>query len=223
MELYHVLNRGVDKRDIVIDNRDRARFVHDLYEFNSHSPAGNAYRRFPMMDVGRPSWEPTHRSPQPLVDIHGWVLMKNHYHLLLSERTEKGLSRFIQKLNGGYAKYFNERYKRQGALFQGKTKRILIDADGHFLHILHYIHLNPLDFTANANNWRSGVIRGSRDALDYLQKYRWSSFLDYCGHKNFPSILHKNLFDDMFGRYEQTISQYLREIDSTEIKEYVLE
>jgi putative transposase len=222
MELYHVLNRGVDKRDIFLDNRDRARFVHDLYEFNSHNPAGNAYRRFPMMDVGRPSWEPTHRSPNRLVDIHGWVLMKNHYHLLLSECVEKGLSRFIQKLNGGYAKYFNERNKRQGALFQGKTKRIMIDSDGHFLHILHYIHLNPLDFTA-AKDWRARRIHGSAEALEYLQKYRWSSFSDYCGRKNFPSILQKELFSDVFQNYERTIMQYLREIDADQISEYTLE
>ena len=223
MELYHVLNRGVEKRDIVLDNRDRARFVHDLYEFNSHNPAGNAYRRFAMMDVGRPSWEPAHRSPNRLVDIHGWVLMKNHYHLLISPRTDKGLSRFIQKLNGGYAKYFNERYQRQGALFQGKTKRILVDTDGHFLHILHYIHLNPLDFFPDAKEWRSGSIRRSNDALEHIRTYRWSSFSDYCGRKNFPSILQKEFFDDIFKDYERTIVNYLREIDVGLPQEYTLE
>lgn len=62
MELYHVLNRGVEKRDVFLDDKDRFRFVHDLYEFNDTAPAGNAYKRFQnqnqaeteYMDVRRP-------------------------------------------------------------------------------------------------------------------------------------------------------------------------
>jgi putative transposase len=177
-----------------------------------------------MMDIGSPSWEPAAKQGRNrLVDIHAWVLMKNHYHLLLSENTERGLSRFIQKLNIGYAKYFNERYRRSGALFQGKTKRVLIDTDAHFLHIVHYIHLNPLDFKSEAREWRSGNISKSNDALEYLLKYRWSSLLDYCNRKNFPSVIVKGLYDDVYHDYEKELSQHLREIDINTIREYALE
>ena len=114
VELYHLLNRGVDKRQIFLDNQDCARFVQDLYEFNDVPSANNTRRRVPadspegiVVDlVGRTS------ERELLVDIHGWCLMGNHYHLLVSERDEGGISKFLMKLNVGYAKYFNERYKR---------------------------------------------------------------------------------------------------------------
>src|SRR3989344_6393446 len=132
--IYHALNRGVEKRILFVDDQDRARFVHDLYEFNDTAPAGNGYRSFhPMMEIRSPSL----RKREQIVDIHGWCLMGNHYHLLLSERVENGLSLFLRKLNVGYAMYFNEKYKRSGTLFQGRTKKIRINSEAHFLHILH--------------------------------------------------------------------------------------
>ena len=225
MEIYHLMNRGVDKRQIFLDDQDRARFVHDLYEFNDSTAAGNTRRRMPadsleaiMFDlVGRTS------EPEPIVDIHGWCIMGNHYHLPLSEHTEGDISRFIMKLNVGYAKYFNERYKRVGTLFQGRTKRIRITSDAHFLHILHYIHLNPLDFLKGSESWRSLKIRDAQHALAYLQKYRWSSYLDYCGKKNFPSVITKDLFGHVFRGYEKTIRSYLKDIEISDIKPFLLE
>src|SRR3989344_2104464 len=92
MELYHVLNRGVDKRTIFLDDRDRFRFVHDLYEFNDQHSALTF--RDPSVDIVSPQMRHRHGERSLLVDIHGWCLMKNHYHLLLSERVE-GESRVL--------------------------------------------------------------------------------------------------------------------------------
>ncbi len=197
-----------------------------MYEFNDTKPAGNSYRAFPMMDIVSPSWVPRHaaeRERERLVDIHAWCLMGNHYHLLISEIKEGGLSAFLRKLNVGYAKYFNERYRRAGTLFQGRTKKILIRNDAHFLHILHYIHLNPLDFNQKTKEWRTGRLSGHVQALQNLKKHRWSSFLDYCGQKNFPSVITRDLFGDIFGNYDKTIAEYLRTMDSDIVNEYTLE
>ncbi len=218
MELWHVLNRGVEGRDLFLDTQDYARFVHDLYEFNDTAPADNVWRLFDptaMRDFVCPSF----REPRELlVDIHGWVLMKNHYHLLLSERVDGAMSLFLRKLNVGYAKYFNERYSRSGTLFQGRTKKILIDRDSHFLYILHYIHLNPLDYLPGAEQWRlreKAGIRNVDDALKYLRTYRWSSYPDYTGEHNFPSLLSPTLFKDALGSYSVSIHEYLRDSDSS--------
>lgn len=223
MELYHALNRGVDGRDILMDTQDYARFVHDLYEFNDNTPAGNSYRTFPsnavqMMDLRSPSFEGK-KGRKQLVDIHGWVLMRNHYHLLLSERIEGGLSLFLRKLNVGYANYFNGKYERKGTLFQGRTKKILIERDAHFLYILHYLHLNPLDYFEENEGWRlreKGGVRNTQKALEYLRDYRWSSYLDYIGVDNFPSLIITSLFKnkDVFVEYEKEIAQYLRESEA---------
>ena len=217
MTLYHVLNRGVEKRTLFLDDADRARFVHDMWEFND---VKNATQVWHHQSRGL-------RNPYILkdriVDIHGWCLMDNHYHLLISEIAEGGLTKFARRLNVGYANYFNERYKRNGTLFQGRTKKIPILSDSHFLHILHYIHLNPLDTVAGAKNWRNLEIKNLNVALKHLEKYRWSSYLDYCGKKNFPSILTTDLFKDVFGDYEKVIKRYIKDLEEIPIETQYLE
>ncbi|MDO8481780.1 MAG: transposase [bacterium] len=223
MELYHVLNRGVDKRNIFLDDRDRARFVHDMYEFNDTSFANNVGHFFLNKDLRSPYAEKRRAEKTEIVDIHGWCIMRNHYHLLLSERVDGGLTRFIRKLNIGYAKYFNERYIRVGALFQGRTKKVLIANDAHFLHILHYIHLNPLDYLKGSDNWRRLEVTNARGALAYLGKYRWSSYLDYCGMDNFPSIITTDLFGDIFKDYKKTLTEYVHSAETEVIHNTPLE
>jgi putative transposase len=217
MDIYHALNRGVDKRQIFMDDGDRVRFIHDMYAFNTTELASNTFRndKLGLRDL-------TYRNSsigERLVDIHGWCLMGNHYHLLLSERIEGGLSIFLRKVNTGYANYFNLRYERVGTLFQGRTKKILIDSDAYMLHILNYIHLNPLDLIENSSDWRSRTIADHQAALNFLKEYKWSSYQDYAGIKNFPSILTKDFFQDVFGgRYVQQLEKYLKDIDVSEIK-----
>ena len=215
MELYHVLNRGVEKRDLFLDSRDYARFVHDMYEFNDTRRAQNT-RRIPMTGFVNPSL-----GRERIVDIHGWCLMKNHYHLLLSECRTGGISLFMKKLNIGYANYFNERYSRSGSLFQGRTKKKHVDSDAYFLHILNYIHLNPLDYLEGAKDWRLRKISNSYSAMEYLKSYRWSSFLDYCDMKNFPSVLTQDVFNEICS--EKTTARYLKNIELAEMETYLLE
>ena len=178
---FHVLNRGVEKRPIVHDDIDRIRFVHDLFIFNNKCSVDPNHRlkENPFGDQGR----------DPLVYIHAWCLMDNHYHLLLSpvDNDVTNISLFMKKLNMGYAKYFNEKYERSGYLWQGKYKKIEIERDAHFLYIPFYIHLNPLDYTHP--NWRNGSIKNLKKMLSDLSSYRWSSYLDYMGTKNFPSVI----------------------------------
>jgi len=198
MELYHLLNRGVDKRKIVVDDHDRVRFIHDLFAFNDATLSLN-------FEQPERQLEQRHIHKR-LVDIHAFCLMGNHYHLLVSEVMEGGISRFMQKLNMGYSKYFNERHKRIGTLWQGKYKKIQIMRDAHFLYIPYYIHLNPLDFTMP--EWRDGKVKNALRALKALRAYRWSSHLDYMGEKNFPSVTRRDFLSDMF----QTRGAYEREI-----------
>lgn len=189
MDLYHVLNRGVDKRDIVLDEEDRARFLHDLFIFNDKHAAPNYILANRHLEHPR----------KLLVHIHAFCLMQNHYHLLLSPAIENGISGFMKKLNMGYTKYFNEKYKRSGTLWQGKHKKILIERHAHFLFIPYYIHLNPLD--AVMPEWREGGIKNVSKAIEFLAGYRWSSHLDYIGLRNFPSITEREfLLESMGGR-----------------------
>lgn len=205
MDFYHILNRGVEKRDIVIDDGDRIRFVHDLYELNNRKVAAH-----PLTKDRRTA------SRALLVRIHAWCLMRNHYHLLVSPIDDDvaNISRFAQKLGMGYAKYFNEKYSRTGVLWQGVFKKIRIERDAHFNYIPYYIHLNPLDFSIP--EWREGKVRNVEAALQKLKEYKWSSYLDYTGEKNFPSILHLDTFSEILGspaKQNKVIGEIIRDIN----------
>src|SRR3989344_156156 len=138
-KIYHLLNRGVDKRKIFLDKEDHLRFIHDLFEFNDANPVADVLYTFTnTLDIGRPKVRVEREPRKILVDILAFVLMPNHYHLLVVPRQDSAVSLFMKKLNMGYAKYFNEKYDRSGALFQGKYKCVAIERDAHFIYI-HWI------------------------------------------------------------------------------------
>jgi putative transposase len=206
MEIYHVFNRGVEKRDLFMDQRDYVRFVHDLWEFNDSAATSHAIHTFKNLDLRNPNFPD--RPERQIVDLHAWCLMKNHYHLLLSECAEGGLTLFLRKLNIGYANYFNERYNRSGSLFQGRTKKVHVNSDAYFIHILNYVHFNPLDYFAKGRDWRTRSLTNPVQAHEYLLRYRWSSYMDYCGERNFPSLISKDLFDEKPAVFKKHIFDY---------------
>ncbi len=224
MELYHILNRGVDKRKIFLDEKDYFRAIHDLFEFNDVNPSNNLTYFFQKksMDVGHPYIKEKKR--KLLVKIHAFSLMPNHYHLLLSSVADNGIPLFMKKLNGGYAKYFNKKYKRNGALFEGKYKRIKIKDEAHFIHLPYYIHLNPLDLTAP--EWRERKLKNLKESMKFLDLYRWSSHLDYIGKKNFPSVTQRDFLLKFFGdqkQYKHSIEKWLEELLLEGINQIALE
>lgn len=206
-EIYHVYNRGTDKRLIFQEEIDYIRFIHDLFEFNDTADAGKPY--IP------PSLKKTKQSPevnlreiekQPrelLVEILAFCLMPNHFHLLLRQKIDNGIPKFMLKLGTGYTNYFNKKYERGGVLFQGSYKHVQITEQNHFVHLPYYIHLNPLDLITPA--WREGILYDLQKILRFLKTYRWSSYLDYVGIKNFPSVTQRALLAETLGTsHEQT-------------------
>jgi len=224
VNLCHVLNRGVDKRKIFMDDKDCFRFVHDLFEFNDEDKVFNVDFRFrkPTIDVGRQYIE--HKKRKLLVDIHCFCLMSNHYHLLLSPRVENGISLFMKKINGGYAKYFNVRHERTGTLFERRYKSVRIENQAHFVHLPYYIHLNPLDLFAP--EWREGKLKDYKRSVKFLNSYRWSSHLDYLGEQNFPSLTNRDFLLEIFGGekgYKNKLNGYLKDLNLARVKGLVLE
>lgn len=220
-EIYHILNRGIDKRKIFLDKQDYFRFIHDLFEFNDQKILNTTFRNFQkgiMNDVRRRT------SRKLLVDIHAFCLMPNHYHLLISPKIENGIPRFMHKVGTGYVKYFNQKYDRKGTIFEGKYKSILVSKEPHFYHLPYYIHFNPLDL--KFKEWREGILKDSKRAMEYLENYRWSSHLDYLGKKNFPSVINKTFLTGIFGgieEYRKNIKQRLKDLELGEIGKLLLE
>jgi putative transposase len=209
MEFYHVLNRGVDKRTIVQDNSDRLRFLQGLYLYNDlHLVDRNVRRLSKQSTFVRPR--------KQLVHIHAFCLMDNHYHLLLSPVDDDpiNLSAFMRKLNMGYSKYFNEKYDRSGALWQGKYKAILMERDEHFLYIPYYIHLNALD--TKMPEWRDGKVKNITAALAFMNEYKWSSYLSYLGLKHYQSITSRTELNQILGSPARQLEEIKRIITQPE-------
>jgi len=217
--IYHILSRGVDKRKIFSDDKDYLRFIHDLFEFNDiESPTNlNYFFKKNSMVIARP-YIHDKRPRKLLVEILTFCLMPNHYHLLLRPRFDNGITKFMKKLNMGYARYFNEKYKRSGTLFEGRYKSISVKNEAHFIHLPFYIHLNPLDL--KSPEWRN------KEVIKFLENYRWSSFPDYVGKKNFPSVTQREFLLEFFEgpeQYKKDTIKWLKEMDLEEIKDLTLE
>lgn len=230
-QIYHVYNRGVDKRKIFTDDQDYLRFIHDLFEFNDEEPALNIYYRLPQLQsyevqprkIARKAVRAREKR-KLLVEVLVFCLMPNHYHLLLRQLKDDGVIKFMQKLGTGYTMYFNQRYGRVGSLFQGRFKAVLVNRDAHFIHLPYYIHSNPLDL--EFPEWRNKEITNYREAVESLENYRWSSFPDYIGKKNFSSVTSREFLLRFFHgpkNYKKETIKWLKEIDLEGVKDLILE
>ncbi len=135
-EYYHIFNRGVDKRQIFCEYDDIDRFLQSINEFNVINPIGslfeNSFRKK----------ESLGSSTSKLVNIVCYCLNPNHYHLILEQIYERGIEKFMQRLGTGFTNYFNKKYGRNGALFQGRFKSIHISSNEYLLHLSSYVNLN---------------------------------------------------------------------------------
>lgn len=206
-EFYHVFNRGVEKRDIFVQEEDYLRFIHDLYEFNDQNQVLNLKFRF---NYG--SQTSIVRKRLLIVNIHCFCLMPNHFHLILEPLVDNGISLFMQKMGSGYTNYFNNKYQRVGPLFQGRFKRIKVEKDEYLLHLSRYQHLNPIELIVP--NWSKEGLGNWQKVNEFLKTYRWTSYLDYIGIKNFPSVINREFISGYFqtpNEYEKYVSEFIPE------------
>jgi REP element-mobilizing transposase RayT len=142
-EYYHIYNRGVDKRLIFSNRHDLERLFLSMKEFNTVEPVGSIHlSSFKLKNSGLKSGQPKIKQEKPLVEFVAYCLNPNHYHFILRQITDGGISEFMKRLGGGYTRYFNDRHQRSGALFQGKYKFAHIDSNDYLMHVSAYINLN---------------------------------------------------------------------------------
>ena len=177
-EFYHVFNRGVEKRITFLDARDYQRFIETInyYKFKN-PPTRFSFKNRPIL------LQRKRNNNAPLVEIICFCLMPNHFHFLVKQIEENGITKFLSKLSNSYTKYFNTKHKRVGPLFQGSFKAVRIEDNEQLVHVSRYIHLNPL--------------------IDYLVKnlklYKYSSYLEFLGHQ--VGFCKKEVILDNFSSY----------------------
>ena len=132
---------------------------------------------------------------KPLVRIMAYCVMGNHYHLLVEEIQEGGITKFMHKLGIGYAKYFNNKHDRVGSLFQDKFKNVIVDNERYLQYLLVYINvLNPAQYIEP--NWKEEGIRSIENVLEYAENYLWSTHLEYVGKRN-SLIIDKGILGEL--------------------------
>ena len=199
-EYYHIYNRGNSKQNIFTDDLDRDRFTKLLYLCNSEKSIN-----FRDDIVGKKIDAFDFNRGEELVSIGAWVLMPNHFHLYISPRRRLGdlgeetnsISVFVQKLCTSYSMYFNKKYKRTGKLFEGPFKAVHTKNDVQSKYIFSYIHLNPLKLIDPL--WKEKEIRNVKKRIEFLNKYEWSSYLDFRKIKRLRGrILNLKVFPQYF-------------------------
>lgn len=167
--VYHVYNRGVDRRATFADDWDRLRFIKGMIAFNDIGRRAN--KSLSAVDVPA-------ISENPYVEIVAYCLMPNHFHLMLVQKATGGISEFMRRIGTGYTQYFNKRNNRSGSLFETTFKVKRVTNSVQMRHLSRYIHLNPLELIGL--NWKKG--RVSWDiAESFLKTYSWSSFRHFIG------------------------------------------
>jgi len=180
-EYYHLYNRGNSKQKIFLDDKDRERFLKLLYLCNSKQ----------RLDFGNDivkrkidAWD--FEKGDSIVNIGAWVLMPNHFHLYITPKTNawrssdsstNAITYFMHRVLTAYSKYFNTRHQRTGALFESKFKSVLVENDVQAKYLFSYIHLNPIKLIDPA--WKEKEIRNKKEAISFLDSYKWSSYIDY--------------------------------------------
>ena len=175
-EFYHIYNRGTEKRKVFLSTRDYDRFVILLYLCNSNNPVHISAQGKSIDDLFNVEIS------GELVSVGAYCLMPNHFHLLLKEKSENGISRFMQKLTTGYTMYFNKRNDRTGTLFQGVFKAEHADKDEYLKYLFAYIHLNPIKLINQT--WKENGIKNKTHAEKFLESYKYSSYLEYSSKVN---------------------------------------
>src|SRR3989344_5153880 len=149
---YHVYNRGSERRSTFENQRDYQRFLKTLKYYQIEGPKPR-FSKFPSLTITKLD------NSKRLVEIIAYCLMPNHFHLLLKQVRDNGITESLSKVSNSYTKYFNTKHSRVGHLFQGEFKAVIIESDEQLVHVSRYIHLNPIS---------SALVKN-------LEQYKWSS------------------------------------------------
>lgn len=215
-EYYHVYNRGNNKQPVFLDERDWIRFLFLTIYFQSSLTFYNIGRqvtnfvRHSVFNIRGETIKEIIKNRG--VELINFTQMPNHFHLIIRELKEKGISQYMQKVLDAYTKYFNAKYKNSGHLFQGPFQIVHIKDDNQLIYLSAYIHRNPREIKewtnkeysfpwssyqdcVNKNRWdellKIGIIT---DQFSSVEKYK--SFVETSGAKDLSNLLdEKVLFD----------------------------
>ena len=206
--IYHIYNRGVEKREVFLDHSYYSRFIsllkHYLTYDYPYSFLVRSLKRVKSKEKKQKVFRRLETSKiEPPVEIISFCLMPNHYHLTLNQLVEGGISNFMHRLGTSYTNYFNIRQERSGILFEGVFKAVLVESEEQLLHLTRYQHINPHSLNLTPKE---------------LVNYSWSSLPTYLG-KTKPSFVNPKMVLSTFKNPESYLDFVLAEIEGSEISQ----
>ena len=197
----HVYNRGNRKQAIVRSVKDRWHFLQMLYYFNHEKSIPNTFRVLKTLlksDFNsRLIWPKVWRERKPIVKILSFSLLENHFHLLLKEIKEGGITMFMRKLGTGMTNYSNVKYQESGRLFQGAYRARLVDEDNYLKYLSVYIQFkNVLDLYPGG---AEKAFQNFDHAFEFVLQHPYGSLADYAGDRN-SLIIDKDLLGELFSK-----------------------
>lgn len=167
---YHIINRGVGGIPIYRNKWNYKRFINYLiYYQNINSPGRYSYFLNLPLKERKSILKDLKQSKEFYVDLICYCLMPTHFHLLLKQNTETGISKFLSQITNAYTKYFNSVNNRKGSLFQGKFKSVKIDTEEQLVHVSRYIHLNPYS-GGLANDFKNLIEHSYSSLSEYISE-----------------------------------------------------
>jgi|SRR3989338_79757 len=168
-EIYHVFNRGIDHRPTFtsVGEYKRALITIKFYRFSSQPVKLSRFLILSGEEKGK-FFSDVKREEKFLVEFLSFCLMPNHFHFLIKQVQDGGISRFMSNFQNSFTRYFNVKHERTGQLFLNQFKAVRIETDEQFLHVSRYIHLNPHS---------SFIVKNLSD----LENYQWSSLFEHIG------------------------------------------
>lgn len=211
-EIYHVFNRGVERRPTFTNKweLDRALLTLNFYRFAQLPIKLSKFLVLPVNEQTKLMVKI--EDSAKLVEIICFCLMPNHFHLMLKQKLDQGISTFISNFTNSYTRYFNTKHDRIGPLFQGIFKAVRIESDEQLVHVSRYIHLNPVS---------SFLIKP-----ETLRSYQWSSYPEFVGLSD-KNPVNKKIVLNLFSskkKYEKFVLDqvdYARQLEL--IKHLVIE
>ncbi len=187
-QLVHVISRSVEERKIFDDEVDCFRFIFQMYAANIGSPVHTLWRNDiikiaqAILSGEEISSKFISQEHPPFVDFLDFSLVVNHVHLYLVSNIENGIPLYMQKLNTGFAKYFNLKHGRKGALFGSRYRGVAVKTQFQSDAVSRYVGvINPLDVFQPG--WREDGLKNTKKAFEFLKNYQFSSFPDKIGER----------------------------------------
>ncbi len=214
-EIYHVAVRGIDGNQIFKDIDDHYRGIFSIYEFNNAKQVVIQKRRkararekeqikkinqefSKILTKAKASRDRVSTdSRDKFVEVLAFCIMPNHFHLLLRQIKDNGITKFMAKFGIGYGGYFNRKYSRKGYVFQNRFIAVHIKNEKQLKIVFVYIHVNPISLIEP--KWKEAGIKNLKKILEFLENYKWSSYSDYIGKKNFPSVTDREFMLEIMG------------------------